>query len=146
MPFLSIINNYNMTATGKSGQQGEADDGFLDPLDIAVVGLIAESIGTLATASAATLYNAASSLPATFAYLHFVGNQDCYLQIIGSATSLVVKVLAGAPFVLSVGSVLGAASTTAITGGAEPAVTAVAKVVVGNYSGETLTYSFAVID
>jgi len=149
MATLSIVNNFELDSQGntKSGKQGAATAGFNTPLEITVTGTCHHVTGSLATASVATVYDDDDDVPADWDYLYFWADQDCYIQIIGSGTNVVFKVEAYQPFVLpGFDAMLAAANTTAITGGTEPTLTDIDQVVIGNYSGNTMNYVFAVID
>ena len=153
MATLSILNSFSMPSQGKTvtGKQGAAADAVSTSMDLtaattpAIAGTIYSRIGTLATATYNTIYTAATDFPATFDYGHFWADQDCYIQLIFSATDIKFKVAAKVPFVIpGFGSGLGSAGTTVMS--AEPTVTAVAKVVIGNVSGTTLNYALTLID
>lgn len=149
---LKIINNFVLDSQGlqKIGKQGAIADLTTDQFsitDVTIAGTCHYRTGLLATATIATLYDSSNDLPATFDYLFFWADVTMYLQLIGSATHAVTKVLAKTPITLSgYGLVLGAANTTPITGGTEPTCTAVSKAVIGNYTGGSGNYVFAVID
>lgn len=143
---LEILNNMTLTVLGNTytAKQGAITDDFSDVKSLTVTGLIHSRTGSIATSTVATVFDSANDLPATFLYAHVVCDQTVYIQIIGSATHAIVKVAAGVPFVIpGVGSVLGVASTTVIV--SEPSLTAVAKIVIGNYSGNTANYTLNVI-
>lgn len=145
---LKILNSFEMAAQGRTftGKQGPAIGAVDDTFDVTMTGLVHERIGTLATAAIATPYDSSNDLPATFSYLYLWADQDIYIQIIGSASHAIFKVDATNPFIMpGFGSVLGAANTTAIAGGSEPTVTAVGKIVLGNYSGNTANYHLGII-
>lgn len=145
---LSIVNNFSLLSQGviDSGKQGAIADVPSTALQISVSGLIFRVRSTLATATIVQVYTAATDFPATFSHLFFWSDQTCYIQIVGTATNAIFKVLATDPFVLpGFGSILAAANTTNIAGGSEPAVTAVSKIVLGNYSGTTMNYLLALM-
>lgn len=150
MSTLSIINNFELDSNGrvKSGKQGAADDGADEPYEgLTVSGTCHLVEGSLATATVVTVYDDDNDVPADFDYLYLWCDQAVYIQIIGSGSNAIFKVAAKVPFVLSgFDTVLAAADTTAITGGTEPTLTDIDSVVIGNYSGNTANYLFAVID
>lgn len=148
MATLNITNNFTLDSLGveKSGKQGTTTDPADTPFEITVTGTAHHVSGSLATASVTTVYDDDNDTPADWDYLHYWADQDSYIQIIGSGTNVVFKVLAKTPFVLSYDSMLAAADTTAITGGSEPSLTDIDSIVIGNYSGTTMSYTFAVID
>jgi hypothetical protein len=118
-----------------------------DEFAITVSGPCHRQAGTLSSAAVVTAYDSAEDAPTTWVYMHLWADQDCYVQVISAAASATFKVAAEQPFVLpGFGKVLAAASTTAISGGAEPAVAAVAKVVIGNYSGSTMNYILTIVN
>jgi len=146
---LSILSNFSLDSQGRTvtGKQGLAADGFSEALDATVSGTVHEVIGSLATATVVTVYDDDNDVPADFDYLYFWADQDCYIQITGSGTNVIFKVEASTPFWLpGFDTILAAADTTIITGGTEPTMTDVDSVVIGNYSGNTMNYHFAVID
>lgn len=149
---LKIINNAVLDSDGITDtvKQGNATDAVTDQFSITtqtITGTAHKRKGQIATATVNTIYNAANDLPATGDYLHFWADQDCYLQLIGTATNFTVKVMAGVPMVLpGFNKLLCAASTSLITGGAEPSMEALQKVVVGNYSGTTANYTLLIVN
>lgn len=147
MATLSIINNFELASQGisKFGKQGAIASGFNDEFDITVTGTCHYVTGQLATATVITVFDDDVSALIDFTYLYFWADVDMYIQIIGSATNAIFKVLATVPFTLTYDSILAAANTTIITGGTEPSVTDIDSVVLGNYSGGTGNYVFAVI-
>lgn len=151
-PSLKIINNVVLTAqgTGFTGKQGNDSDAITDEYDLANVvtigGQCHSMVGLILTATAVTVYDDDDDKPVDFDYLYYWCDVDTYIQIIGSATCATFKVLARAGFTLTYNKVLAAANTTPITGGSEPAVTDIDSIVIGNYSGGSGNYVFAVFD
>lgn len=147
---LEIINNFTISTQGDTidGKQGAAVDGMNDPFAFqATNGTAQKRIGTLATATVVSIYDEDSDYPTGFEYFHFWADQDCYLQFIAQATHVVHKVEAKTPFVLpGFDDILGAASTTAITGGTEPTLSKIDSIILGNYSGTTLNWKAAWIN
>lgn len=146
---LEITNNFSLDSQGitKSGKQGAIADSPATPFEITVDGRVFQVTDTLATATVVTVYDDDNDTPADFDYLFFWADQDMYIQIVGSGTNAIFKVKAKTPFVLpGFDTILAAADTTIITGGAEPTLTDIDSVVLGNYSGTTANYHFAVID
>jgi hypothetical protein len=145
---LQVQNNFEVTIQGVTyfGKQGPSTDAAADPFSIPVTGRIKEVASQLATAAAVTLFDASVDVVATFAYLFWWADQITYLQVIGTGSNVVLKVAAQQPLVLpGYNLMLAAASTTAITGAAEPALTTVAKVVAGNYTGTPANFLLTVI-
>lgn len=159
-PVLSILDNFELTDVDGgtiAGKQGEAGDSASTPFEWslsgspfsaspAVAGAVKPLIGTLATATILKVYDSSIDVPATWDFLWFKSDQDCYIQLITAATEVRIKVSAGVPFKLSKQSIIASAGTSAITGGSEPAVAVIAKVYIGNYSGNTMNFQFYVID
>jgi hypothetical protein len=150
MATLSIINNFSLDSNGrtKEGKQGLAADAIADAYTaLAVTGTTHYVEGVLATAAVATVYDDDDDLPADWDYRYFWADQICYIQIIGPTMNVIFKVAPYVPFVLpGYDSILAAANATPITGGAEPTLSDIDSVVIGNYSGNSMNYLFAVID
>jgi hypothetical protein len=149
MATLSITNNFELDSNGrlKTGKQGLAASGFGTPLEITVTGTCHFMEGSLATATVITVWDDDNDFPADFDYLYLWADQDLYIQLIGSAGNVTIKVEATQPFVLpGFDTILPAANTTLITGGTEPTMEDIDSVALGNYSGNTANYLFAVID
>lgn len=144
---LNIINTFTLKKNGitLSGKQGNTTDAATDEYSVGdqvtINGQSHHRGFSLATAAAQTIYDTADDFPTTFNYLHIWSDQALYIQIISAATNVILKTLAKVPFVLSVGSLLAAANTTAISG-TEPTLAAVAKIVIQNNSGSTATGVF----
>lgn len=96
--------------------------------------------GTVATATVTPIWSSAAYTPTAFKYLHFVADQIVYLQFITAGTNVTFKCTPHVPLVLPLNSMLAAANTTPIAGGAEPATVAIATIDCGNYSGSTANY------
>lgn len=146
-----IVNNFSLTTQGQTitGNQGLSANAFGAALTQTVAGTVKHFTGTLATATIATLYNTTNDLPATFLYFWLCVDQgasdNVQVQVIDSATNVIHALLANVPFVLHNSHMLAAASTTAITGASQTSLNTIAKIVLGNYSGVTLNYEYAVI-
>ncbi len=149
MPTLSLVNNFQLNSQGalKTGKQGLATGGFSDEFDITTVtGTNLQLTGTLATATVNTIFDS-DDFPQTWVYLHYWADVVTYLQVIGSGTNAIFKVAALEPFVIpGYNKILAAADTTLIAGGAEPSLTTISKIVIGNYSGGPANYTFAVVN
>src|SRR3990167_4014662 len=149
MATLSIINNLSLPTQGNTftGKQGLAANGFSTALTITVTGTVHSVVGSLATATVVTVYDDDNDVPADLDYLYFWSDVDMYIQLIGSGSNVIFKNEASQPFVLpGFDTLLAAADTTIITGGTEPTLTDIDSVVIGNYSGGTGNYVFAVFD
>lgn len=136
-----ILDNTGVEAFAK---QGAAADRAETPFEVTVTGSLFRQVATLPTANIATLWTAANDLPAMFAYGFLWTDQAAFLQRIGSATNAVDPITAEVPFTFG-GTILGAGTTTLISAGAPPSVTALSKIVLGNYSGVTLNYSLLLV-
>ena len=151
---LNILCNFDMTVRGVtiSARQGtDANAATTDPFVVSVTGDAQSVPFTLATATALTIWDDDDDKPSDFDFLFFVADQNMFIQIIASATSVVFPVLAGVPFILApktdalTAKMLGAATTTPISGSA-PSVTEIDSVVIQNNSGETAHGMLVVVD
>ena len=151
---LDILCNFTLTVRGKTisfWQGTSVDDLVTTPFTVSVDGPSHATPFTLATATARTLWDDDDDFPADFDFLFYVADQNTFLQVIASATSFTVPVLAGVPFILApktdslTAKCLGAATTTAMSGTA-PSVTEIDSVVCQNNSGETTNGFFFVSD
>ncbi len=151
---LDILANFTMTIRGVTitGRQGtDSDAATTDPFTVSVDGDSHQEAFTLATATAMTIWDDDDDKPADFDFLFFVADQDMFLQVIASATSFIVPILAGVPFILApktddlTAKCLGAASTTPMSGSV-PSVTEIDSIVIQNNSGSTAHGIFCVID
>lgn len=145
---LVVINNFEASVNGNTftGKQGDATAGLNDSQSITISGPGHIIPFSLATASIVTIFDDDDDVPADWDYFHLWCDQDCYVQIIGAAQSVIFKVKAKVPFTLTYDSLLAAASATAIAGGAEPAVVDIDSIVIGNYSGTTASGQAAFFD
>lgn len=146
---LKILNGFEITAQGivYSGKQGAAADDAAEAYEATVTGLVHQVAGQLATASVVTVYDDDDDVPADFDYAFVWADQTFYVQVIGAASDVKIKVAAYQPFVIpGFNKILGSAGTTAMSGASEPAVTDIDSIVLGNYSGNTMNYLLAVID
>jgi hypothetical protein len=150
MATLSIISNFTLDSNvgiEMIGKQGPTTAAIGDAFDITVTGTAHYVPGTLATATVVTVYDDDNDVPADWDYAFLWADQDIYIQIIGSGTNAIFKVEATVPFWLpGFDTILAAADTTIITGGAEPSLTDIDSIVLGNYSGSTANYLFVCID
>ncbi len=147
MATFNLWNYCSLVADGTEtfGKQGETTDSPQQPFSVTVTGDVFVAKHLLATATVRKLWDS-TMFPATFAYLHFWADQICYLQLIASATNCTHKIAAKQPFVLpGYSTQLSAANTTPITGGAEPAVTAMGSIYLGNYSGSDVNYALKLV-
>ncbi len=149
---LSVLCNFSLTVRGVplSGRQGTDSDALdTDAFVISVDGDCSQVPFTLLTATALTIWDDDDDKPADFDFFFFVATQNMFVQVIASATSFTVPVLAGVPFILApktdalTAKCLGAASTTAMSGSA-PSVTEIDSIVIQNNSGNT-AYGYAFV-
>jgi hypothetical protein len=146
---LNIVSNFQLASLGAFlvGQQGLPGGGSAttDPFLLAVNGKGEVKEFSLATATAQKMWDSSTSVFTTFSYIHFVADQNFYLQFITSATNFILVATAGIPFVMSSQSILAAANTTAMVGTA-PSVTAIAKIYIQQNSGSTANGQFSIIN
>lgn len=140
---LSLVDDDGIEITARHGAEGPPQT----PHAITVTGHHEQKQGTLATASVRTLYSSSADFPTTFAYLHYVADQITYLQLVAADLAGVVhRVAANQPIVLpGYSTFLAGAAQAAITGGAEPTLSAVTTILIGNYSGSTAAYRFTYV-
>lgn len=145
---LEIINNLSVASQGvtTTAKQGAIADGPSDVHVISVAGDVHQVKREIATATVHTVFDDDDDQPTDFDYLHLWTSCDMYIQIIGSGSHVVFKVYAKTPFTMTYDTILAAANTTAITGGAEPSLTDIDSILVGNYSGSAGNYVFTIVD
>lgn len=145
---LQIVNNFDLLSNGlhKYGKQGSADDALATAMLISVNGTCHYVAGSLTTATVVTVFDDDDDVPADWVYLYYWADQITYIQLIGSGSNAILKLAAEQPIAFGgYDSILCAANTTPITGVSEPSLTDIDSVVLGNYSGNTANYVFAVI-
>ncbi len=117
-----------------SGHQGAATARATAQFETTTAGLVHQVVGVSDSAQAFTLYDMtgspAADLPATFIKLWFWADTDCHLQLITSATNVIIPIVALDPFVMATGQLLAAADTSKITDRTN-AVTAIQQIVAG---------------
>lgn len=149
---LNITNFFSLVSQGseRTGKQGSISDAPQTPFDITVTGTGDFLTGSLETATVRTIYDDDGDFPTDFNFSHYWADQNSYIQLIFGTTNVILSVLAKVPFCLAplaAGFVgLAAANTVIITGGTEPTLTDLDSVVIGNYSGSTMNYTFSIID
>ncbi len=112
------------------GHQGAANARATAPLETTTDGLTHQVVGVSTAAQGLTLYDAANDLPATWIKLWFWCDDDCDLQLITSATNVVIPIKALDPFVMATGKLLATASTSKITSGTN-STTDITQIVAG---------------
>lgn len=143
MATLNIQNRFEVLAQGGLVTGREAPSALGNPPNygLSVTGLADKQVGSLATAAVVTLWSASVGRPSSWTYFHVVADQNVDLQLVGTGSNVILALLANVPFTLGVQSLLAAASTTAITGGAQPSLTTIQSINLGNYSGSTANYT-----
>lgn len=133
--------------------QGDSTDSPDDEYDVAAEDTTSTTDGeihlvehALATATVVTVYDDDNDVPTDWDYMFFWADVDMYLQLVGSGTNVILKTRKKIPFVWHYDSLLAAADTTIITGASEPTLTDIDSIVVGNYTGGSGNYVFAVFD
>lgn len=148
---MSTLNCWNYVSHDLVGgestaKQGTTTDPPQTPFPITAAGHEYNVKGTLTTATVKTLWDEDSNFPATFLYAHLWVDQIAYLQLIAQATNVIHRLRAKVPFVLpGYSTLLAAANTTIITGGAEPTLSQIDSIAIGNYSGSTLNYHLMLV-
>lgn len=152
MATLNLWNYFSLVSQGaeKTGKQGAIADASQTPFAVTVDGVCLDDTGSLATATVRTVYNDSNQFPTAVDYLFYWADQNSYIQLVFGASNVILPVLAYVPFVLAPLAAdldgLAAANTTIITGGTQPTLTDLDKVVIGNYSGSTMNYRFLLVD
>lgn len=145
MATLNVTNFVSIFANGAEHvlKQGTSASDPKTPFEISVTGRIFDQGSDLADDAAKALWVAANDYPATFDHGWFWADQDCYLQLIGTATNVVVPVKADVPVYIPP-SLLAAEDTTVIS--ATPTVTALSKIACWNASDSTLNWRLLLVD
>lgn len=145
---LEILNNFVLTVNGVqfSLKQGAAADVITEAYTMPTVtsGVVNSWSATLATATVVKVYDSANQ-PTTFNYGFIWSDQALTVQEITAATNVCRPLIAFVPYTFATGTLLAAASTSAITGNSAPSLAALASVYLGNYSGNTANYTIAFI-
>lgn len=149
MASLRVLNNWQLNVGGlvRGGAQGGSSQPFFDPASVTVAGTIHGTRVVVPTATVLALWDDDDDSPTNFDYFWVKADVAAYLQLVGATSSVVIPLVADTPFVLSGGDqILGAGSTTDITGGTEPTLEDIDHINLGNYSGGDATVEYAVID
>lgn len=144
---VRIINSIDMASTEGGvvhGRQGAVTNPASVPFTVSLGGQVLDRIGALvaATSEEQQIFDDSSDFPATFNKLWFKSDVPVFLQFVGNASHMIVQVLANDPFCMSVGSILGVASTTLIT--ETPTLEAIKKILV--HSTVDANYHLILID
>lgn len=146
MATLNITNflSLPMLGTETVAKQGSTTDDPKTPWSITVTGNLYEAKNTLATATVRTLWDEDADFPATFAYGFLWVDQIAYVQLITQSSNVQHRLAAKQPFVLpGYSTCLGVANTTIIS--AEPTLSQIDSIVLGNWSGSTLSYHLVLV-
>ncbi len=148
MATLNIWEYFSVVSQGteKTGKQGTSTDAPQTPFAVTVDGLVHQVTGQVDDDEIQTIWDEDDDAPGDMAYFHFWADQDCYLQIIATATNVVFPILAKVPFVLSGNTLLAAANTTPLVAGATPSTTEIDSIIVSNVSGSTLNFVASIVD
>ncbi len=144
MADCNVISNFSITVRGRTYSSFQGTDSSNTATDAFVVdvdGEVHHMSSTLATATALKVWDDDTHKPSDFDLAFLVSDQDMTIQIIGSATNVALKVLAGVPFWLSYDVILAAANTTPISG-TEPTWEDIDNIVIQNNSGNDANYVF----
>lgn len=152
---IEVLNNFEMTIRGVTftGKQGLAADGITEAFAISVDGKAHAMAFELAVDTTKTLWDDDDDLPDDFDFMFFWGDQNCFLQVIASATNFIVPVLAKVPFILApkidaaspTAKCLGAANTTAMS--ATPSTTEIDSILVRHaIASTTMNGYFFLVD
>lgn len=129
-----------------TGKQGSTTDAPQVPFPITVDGYVHKTQGIIADDAIGTIWDEDEDSPVDFSYCHIWTDQDCFLQVIMTATSFTIPILAKVPFTLAGNTGLGAASTTPMTAGVAPSVTAIDSLILSNLSGSAMNFVATFVD
>ena len=148
---LDVLCNFEMTIRGVTftGKQGTATDGISDPFVISVDGKAHAMPFELAVDTNLTIWDDDDDQPNDFDFFFFWADQNCFIQVIASATNIIVPVLAKVPFIMapkidaasSAAKCLGAANTTAMSG--TPSTTEIDSIIVRHAIASTTMNGYA---
>ena len=152
---LSVINTVEMATTiGSSvyGRQGPVATPASLAATVSVGGQAYSRTGSLDAAALATIYNAQTDLPATFDYLWFKSSQVTQIQLLSTASHVVLPVAANQPFVLGANpgesiatcAILGVANATDII--AQATLEVIDGITIMNVSSSTADYQLILVD
>lgn len=149
MASANIINTLEFKDTTQNsvvtGSHGTAGSLATTPLSVTVTGTVLEQSGQIAALGAAVTIFDTASAPTTFKMLHFWCDQDAYVQLIGAANNVAIKVDATVPFTLTFDDVTFAANTTVLSDTTEPTTEDIAKVVINSYTSTAANWHSIVI-
>ncbi len=144
MSTLSIINNFELDSQGsiETGKQGPAAAGFDEAYDIEVDGYRHSVVGVLADDAVVTVYDDDDDVPADWDYMHVKADGTLTIQMIGPTMNAKFKIIANVPFTMAYNGLNAEANATPITGAAEPTLSDIDSIILGNYSGAPVNFSF----
>jgi hypothetical protein len=145
---LNVKCNFEITIRGITftGKQGTATDGIDDAFVISVDGKAHCMPFELAVDTTMTLWDDDNDNPLDFDFMFIWADQNCFIQVINSATSFSVPHLAKVPFILApktdglTAKSLGEASTTPMA--AAPSVTEIDSVCIRHNIASTTLNGF----
>ena len=132
---MATLTEYAAFTLPISGDQPLAAGRNTNPITLTVTGTADAWIGSLATATTATLWDSAASAISSFLYGWIKADQDIFIELQGgsAANNSTMKVKAGFPAILSTGTM----RTYAAGGSFGGSATAITKVLARNESGST---------
>jgi len=134
---MATLTEYAAFSLPVSGDQPLAAGRNTNPITLTVTGTADAWMGSLATATNATLWDSSTSPISSFLYAWIKADQDIFIEIQGgsAANNAVRKVKAGFPEILSTGTM----RTYSAGGSFGGSSTAITKVLARNESGTTTT-------
>jgi hypothetical protein len=148
VPSLTVVNN--LTAVGVGGtvllaKQGGVAAEFDEGYAVTVTGYPLSIEAAIPTATVVKVYDDDTHTPANPLYWHFWATANLYVQFVGATSQFTVPLHAYVPLVLYGNTILAAANTTDLTGGAEPTLEDVDHVNLANYSGGSADYKVVIV-
>lgn len=146
MATLSVVNNLTGTFQGAThtAKQGLPDSDFSEGYDITVTGYPTVLVGALATGGSIKLYDDDTTVPADPVYWHLWTDKNGYLQLVGATSNIILPIAAYVPWVLYGHTMLAAANTTDIAS-VEPTLEDIDHIMLGNFSGSSMTWRLTLV-